>query len=85
MKKTRLDIYDEFANSQIDAAIAEWIHSERDRRALHYKLIDGYTYEQIAEILDMSPRQIQKIVYRAEDRLFRHLEISIAKDMNNPG
>lgn len=81
MKKTHLDIYNDFANSQIDAAINEWIHSERDRLILHYKLVDGYTYEHIAEILDMSPKRIQKIVYSAEDRLFRHLEISI----NNPG
>lgn len=75
MKKTRLDIYSDYANSQIDAAINEWIHSERDRRILHLKLVDGLTYEKIAEIMDMSPKRIQKIVWDAEDRLFRHLEI----------
>ena len=75
MRKTRLDIYDDCANSQIDAAINEWIHSERDRRILHYKLVDGLTYERIAEIEDMSPRRIQNIVYASEDRLFRHLKI----------
>lgn len=74
MKKTRLDIYSDYANSQIDAAINEWIHSERDRRILHLKLVDGLTYEKIAEIMDMSPKRIQKIVWDAEDRLFRHLE-----------
>lgn len=85
MKKTRLNIYDDFASSQIDTAINEWIHNERDRKILHYKLIDGYTYERIAEIFDMSPRRIEKIVYGAEDRLFRHLEIVINKDIENPG
>ena len=74
MKKTRLDKYADFSNSQIDKAIEEWIHSERDRRILHYKLIDGMTYERIAEIEDMSPNRIQKIVYAAEDKLFKHLE-----------
>lgn len=74
MKKTRLDIYSDYANSQIDAAINEWIHSERDRRILHLKLVDGLTYEKIAEIMDMSPKRIQKIVWDAEDRLFKHLE-----------
>ena len=74
MKKTRLDIYSDYANSQIDAAINEWIHSERDRRILHLKLVDGLTYERIAEIMDMSQKRIQKIVWDAEDRLFRHLE-----------
>ena len=75
MKKTRLDIYSDYANSQIDAAINEWIHSERDRRILHLKLVDGLTYERIAEIMDMSPKRIQKIVWAAEDRLFKHLEL----------
>ena len=75
MKKTRLEIYDDFSNSQIDAAITEWIHSERDRRVLHYKLVDGYSYERIAELEDMSSKRIQQIVYSAEDRLFRHLDI----------
>ena len=75
MKKIRLDIYDDFSNSQIDAAINEWIKSERDRHILHLKIIDGLTYERIAEIMDMSPKGIQKIVWKAEDKLFKHLEI----------
>lgn len=80
MKRTRLDVYAGFSNSQIDAAINEWIHSERDRRILHYKLVDGLTYERIAEIEDMSPKGIQKIVYDAEKQLFRHVEF-----VNVPG
>lgn len=75
MKKTRLDIYSDFSNSQIDKAINEWIHSERDRRILHLKLVDGLTYEKIAELEDMSPKRIQKIVWTAEDKLFTHLEL----------
>ena len=76
MKHTRLNVYDDCPNSLIDEAISEYVHSERDRRILRYKLIDGLTYERIAEIEDMSPRRIQNIVYSAEDRLFRHLKIA---------
>ena len=75
MKKTRLSIYDDFSNSQIDAAINEWVHSDRDRAILHFKLVDGMTYEKIAEKMDMSPKRVQNIVYAAEDKLFRHLDI----------
>lgn len=75
MKKTRLEIYDDFSNSQIDAAINEWIHSERDRRVLHLKLVDGLSFERIAEIVDMSPKGVQKIVYKAQDKLHPHLEV----------
>ena len=76
MKKTRLDIYKDFSNSAIDAAINEWIHSERDRRILHYKLVDGLSFERIAEIEDMSSKRIQGIVYDAEYTLFAHLKIT---------
>lgn len=51
-------------NSQIAEIIDEQIHSERDRRILKMKLIDGITYERIAEAVEMSPRQIKTIVSR---------------------
>lgn len=75
MKKIHLDPYDERASEQIDEAINQWIHKEKYRRILHLKLIDGLTYEEVAEIVDMSPKGVQKIVYRAEDTLFRHLDL----------
>ena len=78
MKKVRLSIYDDFPNSKIDAAINEWIKNEQYRRILHYKLIDGLTYERIAEIEDLSPKGVQNIVYKAERKLYRNLA-------NNPG
>lgn len=49
-------------NSEIAERISENIHSERNRRIMHMKLIDGYTYEKIAEVVEMSPRQIKNIV-----------------------
>lgn len=75
MKKIHLDPYNERANDQIDEAINLWIKKERHRRILHLKLIDGLTYEEVAERMDMSSKGVQKIVYRSEDRLFRHLKI----------
>ena len=75
MKKTRLEIYDEFPNSLIDEVIGEWIKNQRDRRILHYKLIDGLTFEKIAELEDMSPKRIQNIIYAAENKLFSNLKI----------
>ena len=49
-------------NSQIAELIGENIHSERDRQIMRMKLIDGYTYEKIAEIVQMSPRYIRTLV-----------------------
>ena len=63
----------EYTNSQIRRIIAEYIHSERDRRILERRLIDGVTFERLAEEFDMSARQMKNIVYRLQDKLFKHL------------
>jgi hypothetical protein len=47
----------EYTNSQISGIIDEYIHSERDRKLLKRRLIDGITYERIAEEFDLSVRQ----------------------------
>lgn len=64
----------EYTNSQIRETIAEYIHSERDRAILQRRLIDGITFERLAEEFDLSPRQLKTIVYRCEDIIFRHFK-----------
>ena len=61
--------YIALTNSQIAELIGEHIHSERDRQILKLKLIDGYTYEKIAEIYEMSPRYIRSLVKKLTERL----------------
>ena len=63
----------EYTNSQIRGLIAEWIHDERDRRILIRRLVDGLTFERLAEEFDMSDRQIRRIVYKLQEKLFEHL------------
>ena len=63
----------EYTNSQIRELIAEHIHSERDRRILERRLIDGITFERLAEEYDLSVRQTKTIVHRSEEILFRKL------------
>lgn len=63
----------EYTNSQIAEIIDEYIHSERDRKLLKRRLIDGITYERIAEEFDLSVRQVKTIVYRAEKTIFDHV------------
>lgn len=63
----------EYTNSQIAEIIDEYIHSERDRKLLKRRLIDGITYERIAEEFDLSVRQVKTIVYRAEKTIFAHV------------
>lgn len=65
--------YDDVSNSQIEQAIDEWIHSERDRKILKRRLIDGICFEPLAAEFDMSVRHMKTIVSRAEAKLFKHL------------
>ena len=65
----------QYTNSQIRDLIAKYIHSERDRKILCRRLIDGITFERLAEEFDMSVRQIQNIVKKNEDFLFRHIKV----------
>jgi DNA-directed RNA polymerase specialized sigma24 family protein len=63
----------EYTNSQILELINEYIHSERDRGILARRLIDGITYERLAEEFDLSVRQTKSIIYNAEQRLYKHI------------
>ena len=63
----------EYTNSRIRELIREYIHSERDRAILERRLIDGITFEHLAEEFDMSDRQIRIIVRKNEGILFKHI------------
>lgn len=63
----------EYSNSQISELIDEWIHSERDRAIMKRRLIDGLTYERLAEEFDMSERQIKRIIYKNMDVLSKRI------------
>lgn len=48
------------------------IHSERDRKMLKRRLIDGICYEPLAEEFELSVRQVKNVVYKGEQRLIRN-------------
>jgi len=61
--------------TEIENAINEWCvgrNAERDRKILARRLIDGITYERLAEEFELSVRYTKEIVYRREIKLFRH-------------
>ena len=63
-------------NTQIKEVISEYIHSERDRCILVDRYCNGYTFERISEIYDMSTVQIKRIVYKNEMTIFTHLNVN---------
>lgn len=66
----------DYSKTEIETAIDEWIigrNAERNRKILRKRLLDGLTYEELAEKFDMSVRQIQNIVYKSQDKIFKKL------------
>ena len=52
----------QYTNSEIERKISEQIHSDRDRRIMRMRLVDGLTAERIAEQTAMSTVQIYRII-----------------------
>lgn len=67
----------QYSRSDLETAIDEWVilrrHSERNRQILKRYMLDGICFEPLAEEFGMSVRQIQNIVYRTQEQLFKHL------------
>lgn len=62
----------ELSRTQIEHLIDEWILSERDRAIAKRRMIDGIYFEPLAEEFALSVRQVKKIVYKAQDTVYRH-------------
>lgn len=60
----------DLSRSELNHLIDEWIFNERNRRVLKRRLLDGVTFERLAEEFDLSVRQVKTIVYKSEDVLF---------------
>lgn len=70
-----LEIYN-LSRSQWENLIDEWIigrNAERNRQMLKRRLLDGITYERLAEEFDMSVQNVCITIYKCQDRVFRHL------------
>ena len=61
------------SRSELQYLIDQWIFNERHRLILSDRLFNGTTYERLAEKYNLSTQQVKNIVYKAMDRLERHL------------
>ena len=71
-QKHRIDA----SNENITRAIDNYINgfkASRNRAILKLRLIDGHTFEQLAEEYDMSVMQIKNIVYKGMEVISDHL------------
>lgn len=63
----------ERSRSDWEHLIEEWVLSERDRRILRRKLLDGWSHERIAEREGMSVNGVKKIVRRCVEALLKNM------------
>ena len=61
------------SRSELQYLIDQWIFNERHRVILSDRLFNGTTYERLAEKYDLSTVQVKSIVYKAMDRLEKHM------------
>ena len=63
------------SRSELEYLIDEWIigrNAERDRKILKRRLLDGICYEPLAEEFNLSVQQIKNIIYKSQNKLFKH-------------
>lgn len=67
------ELYNSIPRSEWERLIDEWIFNELHRHIIKRCLLDGKTYEQIAEEVDMSARHMARIIPELKKQLFKHL------------
>lgn len=69
MKMAQYDL----SRSEWENLIDEYIFRERDRAILKRRLLDGICFEPLSEEFDLSVQQTKTIVYKALDKLSKHI------------
>jgi DNA-directed RNA polymerase sigma subunit (sigma70/sigma32) len=69
MKMAQYDL----SRSEWENLIDEYIFRERDRAILKRRLLDGICFEPLSEEFDLSVQQTKTIVYKALEKLSKHI------------
>lgn len=56
----------QYLNSEMDKAIDEYIHYDRDRQILKDRFIHGMTFSELSVKYNLSERQIKRISKKAD-------------------
>lgn len=67
------DIINEKSRTEWEYLIYEWVHNEVDREMLKRRMLDGITYEPLAEEFFLSTQQAYARVRKAKKQLFKHI------------
>ena len=70
---TKMENYD-LSRSEWEFYIDQFIFDEDHRAMLKRNLLDGRTYEQIAEQFDCSRDKVARLIPKLQDKLFRKIK-----------
>ena len=68
----RADTYN-MSRKEWEVLIEQYIFSEFDREMLKRRLLDGITFEALAEEFNLSVTQTKNRIYKAEKKLLKHI------------
>ena len=64
---------EDLSRSQWEILIDEWIFNEEHRKMLKRNLLDGRTYEQLAEEFNCSREKVARLIPKLQNKLFKKL------------
>lgn len=62
----------EKSRSEIAYLISEWVFNKRDREILSDKMLDGLTYDELADKYCLSPQRLKVIVKVNKEKILAH-------------
>lgn len=60
------------SRSELTYLISEWVFNKRDREILIDKMLDGLTYDELADKYCLSPQRLKVIVKVNKERILAH-------------
>lgn len=61
------------SNTELSRIIDDWIRSERDRKIMKRRFIDGIRIEPLAEEFDLTVDRIKQIIYKHKAIIEQHI------------
>lgn len=61
------------SRSEIAYLIEEWVFSKRDREIMKDRLLDGLTYDELAEKFCLSTQRLKTIVHINKEKIQLHM------------
>ena len=59
--------------SEVEHLADEWVRNLRNKQIYIKKRMDGFTYEELAELYNLSTQRIKAIVYEIDTILSKHI------------